>query len=225
MVRFDRNSRSITITLLLLIIICSCAHDISRVTWIENGKQIGIIKKYNLENGSRWEYFDMTDKLQRIDIRDNNDELLEGACVIKLYYNIDGKLFEERFYDSHESPTNCEKGYAIKRHSYSTNDKMDNIENISFYNIEGDLENTTSGYAIKKLTYKGTSNFVKEIYFLDEHDQPASINWNNQKGVSHVKYFQLDGAGPVTCAVYYSPKGEIIGRNVINGAVRWERAF
>lgn len=211
----------IAILSLLNLAIHGCAANKLTNAWIEDGKQLGTISKHKTTHGFQWDYFDVSGNLLRVDYRDKNESLLPGVSTKKLSYGIDGKLTEERLYDSQGSPTSCREGYVIKRHTYSVNNKSDNMENVFFCDKNGNQKNTINGFAIIQMTFEGSTNFIKDVYFLDEKNQTTAANWDNKRGVAHVKYVQLDGVGTVTCAVYYNPTGEIIERTVIKGSIRW----
>jgi hypothetical protein len=206
------------IPFLLLCLLAAGCVTVSQQPWIENGRQVGTVKRVKTDYGAQLRYVDNAGLLKRTEMRSPTDEPLPGASVRMFDYDSGRRLIEERVLDGRGAPAACDFGYACKRLSYATDGRNNEVEEHAFFDTNGRVACTAGKYARARFLRQGPGGFIKEVLLEDAQNRPAAAVWDDVRGVYRSTYTTLTGIGDVRCGVYYDAKGSLIARKVLEGS-------
>lgn len=196
-----------------------CVMYRSPSVWIENGQPRGNITYVFTSHGVTYRYTDYAGLLRRLEMRDINEMLLPGPCIVQYEYDAAARLIEERVSNAQNQAVPNEQGYARKTYAYSQDAGGNNVVDQRLYDGQGKLVRGRDGFACATIIYSAGAPEVAEVFLYDENQRPVAGAWDDVAGTVHVKYMTVEGIGAVRYGVYYDPSGNVIARKRIAGTL------
>ena len=164
------------------------------------------VARYENFHGLSYEYDETSTMITYLDVEGNPIICSDGYSTI-VRTQVDGRAYDDFFYDLNGQQVQCSGGYYGLRRGY--NAEGQNIS-LAFLDKDGHAVRTSSGYAIKTYQRDSEGTVIGERYFDTEGKpvksslgQYGELYQRNEQGyISQITYLDLDGNPAPTNAGY-----------------------